>query len=101
MRITWSEPALADLEAIHDFIARDSLHYASRFVRRLLEATERLAALPMLGRIVPEGDGRHREVFEPPYRIVYRVEDDVVHVIRLIHGARDFAALRRDLEDTH
>ena len=101
MRIIWSEPALADIEAIHDFIARDSRQYATRFVQRLLEATERLAALPMLGRVVPEGDGRHRKVFEPPYRIVYRVEDDIVHVIRLIHGARDFAALRRDLEDTH
>ena len=101
MRINWTEPALADLEAIHDFIARDSSHYATRFVRRLLEAVERLADLPMLGRIVPEGDGRHREVFEPPYRIVYRVENDVVHVIRLIHGARDFDALRHDLKDTH
>ena len=54
-----------------------------------------------MGRIVPEGDGRHREVFEPPYRIVYRVEDDVVHVIRLVHGARDFDALRADLESSH
>ena len=101
MRINWSEPALADLEAIHEFIARDSSHYAARFVRRLLEATERLAALPMMGRIVPEGDGRHREIFEPPYRIIYRVEGDVVHVIRLVHGARDFEGLRRDLEATH
>ena len=101
MRITWSEPALADLEAIYDFIARDSSHYATRFARRLLEAVERLAALPMLGRMVPEGDGRHREVFEPPYRIIYRVENDVVHIIRLVHGARDFDALRADLEDSH
>ncbi len=29
MRINWSEPALADLEAIYDFIARDSSHYAA------------------------------------------------------------------------
>jgi plasmid stabilization system protein ParE len=96
MRIIWSEPALADLEAIHEFIARDSRQYATRFVQRLLEAAERLAALPMLGRIVPEGDGRHREVFEAPYR----VENDVVHVVRLVRGARDFDALRRDLEAT-
>lgn len=37
MRINWSEPALADLEAIYDFIARDSSQYAVRFVRRLLD----------------------------------------------------------------
>lgn len=46
MRITWSEPAIADLAAIHDFIARDSAHYATRFVERLIEATEQLMALP-------------------------------------------------------
>ena len=65
MRINWTEPALADIEAIYDFIARD------------------------------------REVFEPPYRIVYRVENDVVHIVRLVHGARDFDALRANLEDSH
>ena len=41
MRIIWSEPALADLEAIHEFIARDSRQYATRFVQRSLEAAER------------------------------------------------------------
>ena len=39
MRIDWSEPALAGLEAIYDFIARDSSHCAARFVRRLLESS--------------------------------------------------------------
>ena len=29
MRIDWSEPALAGLEAIYDFIARDSSHLRS------------------------------------------------------------------------
>ena len=98
MKIVWSEPAVADLTAIHDFIARDSAHYATRFVERLIEATEQLTALPQIGRVVPEGDGRHREILEPPYRIIYRVETDQVYVIRVVHGARDLAALWGELE---
>ncbi len=98
MRITWSEPAIADLDAIHDFIARDSSHYATRFVERLIEATEQLTDLPKVGRVVPEGDGRHREILEPPYRIIYRVEADRVYIIRVVHGARDLAALWGEVE---
>lgn len=32
MRLAWSEPAVADLSAIYDYIARDSPRYAHRFV---------------------------------------------------------------------
>jgi addiction module RelE/StbE family toxin len=93
MRITWSEPALADLDAIHDYIARDSPHYAERFVQRLIAAADPLVDFPELGRVVPEGDGRHREIVVPPYRILYRVADDEVFIVTVIHGARDLATL--------
>ena len=93
MKITWSEPALADLDAIHDYIARDSPPYAERFVQRLIAAADPLMDFPELGRVVPEGDGRHREVLVAPYRILYRVANDEVFVVTVIHGARDLAAL--------
>lgn len=47
---------------------------------------------------MPEGDGRHREILEAPYRIIYRVEADQIYVIRVMHGARDLAALWGELE---
>ena len=98
MKITWSEAAIADLDAIYDFIAGDSPHYATRFVQRLIEAVDPLADLPQVGRVVPEGDGRHREVIELPYRILYRIEANEVLVVRVVHGSRDLAALW-ELED--
>jgi len=93
MKIAWSEPALADLDAIHDYIARDSPPYAERFVQRLIEAADPLMDFPELGRVVPEGDGRHREVMVAPYRIIYRVANNEIFVVTVIHGARDLAAL--------
>ena len=93
MRITWSEPAIADLEAIHDYIARDSPHYATHFVQRLIAGADPLADFPRLGRVVPEGDGRHREVGLAPYRILYRAEAEEILIVAVIHGARDLAAL--------
>jgi K+ transporter len=42
MKVAWSEPAVADLVAIYDYIARDSPHYAQRFVEKLVAAVEPL-----------------------------------------------------------
>jgi toxin ParE1/3/4 len=91
MKVVWSEPAVADLAAIHDYIARDSPHYARRFVARLTAAVDPLEIFPEMGRIVPEGDGRHREIILRPYRIIYRLEGQEVFVVTVVHGSRDLA----------
>jgi len=93
MRITWSRPAVANLEAIHDYIRRDAPGRADRFVQRLIAAAEPLADFPKMGRVVPEGDGRQREVAFDPYRIIYRIEDDEIYIVTVVHSARDLAAL--------
>lgn len=46
-----------------------------------------------MGRITPEGDGRQREIFFDPYRIIYRIEADEIYIVTVVHGARDLAAL--------
>ena len=91
MRIAWSEPAVADLVAIHDYIARDSPHYAQRFVEKLIAAAEPLESFPQLGRIVPEGDGRHRELLVRSYRIIYRVKGEEILIVTVVHGSRNLA----------
>ena len=72
--ILWTHQARADLAAIQAFIGRDSPHYASVVVSRLIAATDRLVQFPESGRTVPEfEDTAVREVIRPPYRIVYRL----------------------------
>jgi len=101
MRIIWSRPAVANLEAIHDYISRDAPGRADRFVQRLIAAAEPLADFPKMGRLVPEGDGRQREIALDPYRIIYRIEDDEIYIVTVVHSARDLAALweQADPED--
>lgn len=93
MRIIWSEPAIANLEAIHEYISRDAPGRADRFVQRIIAAAEPLQDHPHLGRVVPEGDGRQREVLLDAYRIIYRVEADEIYIVTVVHGARDLGAL--------
>ena len=85
----WTQGAAEDLEAIAQYIAQDSAHYAALFAIDVLDATERLAAFPLSGRVVPEvGEATVRELLFGSYRIVYQVQADVVSILTVFHGAR-------------
>ena len=91
MNIHWTAAARRHLRAIHDYIARDSPFYARRMVARILDHSEQIGRFPESGRVVPEYlGGGVREVFEDPYRIMYRIEKDAIHVIAVVHGARQW-----------
>lgn len=47
--VIWSNPAKADLRAIHDFIAHDSTHYARKVTQDIVARTDGLAELPRWG----------------------------------------------------
>ena len=89
--VTWAPSALGDIDAIAEYIARDSPYTAALFVTRIFEITDRLQNFQLSGRIIPEiGDQSCRELIYGPYRIMYRVEDDDVWITGVVHGARDW-----------
>jgi len=91
MKLVWSEPALADIESIRDYIRRDSEFYASRFINRIIEAVETLVELPARGRLVPEADDPNtRELLFQNYRIMYRLESERIIILAIVHAARDW-----------
>ena len=88
--VRWTTQAADDLQAIYDFIARDSPQYAHMIVVAILEAVDRLEQFPLLGRTVPERQrGNLRELIRPPYRIVYRV-GEVIDILTIIRSSRMF-----------
>lgn len=87
--VRWTHRAQDDLRQIHDFIARDSARAAEALVERLLTAAERLASFPESGRIVPEFPGLgYREIIVSGYRVLYRIEGDIVWIAAVVHGRR-------------
>ncbi len=92
MNIEWTEPALADLTALHDYIARDSGYYATQFVSRILGAVTKLEAFPEMGRRVPESDqDAIREILFQSYRIIYRLSPQLIQILAVLHGSRDLS----------
>jgi toxin ParE1/3/4 len=87
--LIWTEPALADLEKIAEYIALDDPKAASRFVRNVFDKVERLETHPRSGKRPPELiRTHHREVIVPPCRIFYRVEKDSVYILYVMRSER-------------
>ncbi|MFO7737286.1 MAG: type II toxin-antitoxin system RelE/ParE family toxin [Desulfatiglandaceae bacterium] len=90
-RVIWAYAAEADLEAVAEYIHRDSPAYAAAFLLQALEAGRSLTEFAERGHILPEfKDKKIRQIFVQSYRLIYLVEDDRVSIVALIHGRRDF-----------
>jgi addiction module RelE/StbE family toxin len=86
MNIIWSDQARRDLCAIRDFIARDSEHYAVLQLERLISRVEQTAVIPSRGHPVHEAvDSDMREVHEGNYRLIYRIQDQCLQVVTIVH----------------
>lgn len=91
MNVRWTEAALGDLRAVEAYIGRHSPRYARGMVERIFAGTELLSAQPRLGPMVPEYEEETlRELFENPYRIVYRITEVQIDVVAVVHAARRF-----------
>jgi addiction module RelE/StbE family toxin len=87
--VVWASSASDDLEAIADFIARDSEHYAAALAREIVHAAASLGEFAERGQVVPEfQDEQLRELLIRPYRLIYRVREQVVIVLAIVHGSR-------------
>ncbi|ACK71315.1 plasmid stabilization system [Gloeothece citriformis PCC 7424] len=85
-RVIWSPKAVEDVDAIATYIARDSPSYAAAVVRKIMDISRQLQHCPMAGKAITEfSDSRIREKFAYTYRVVYRVEDEVVTVAAVVH----------------
>lgn len=88
MKIRWTSPALADLRDAVAYIARDNPAAARAVASRIWEAVRRLREQPGIGRPGRVPDTREYIVPGTPYIAAYRVEDETVIVLRVLHGAR-------------
>ena len=94
--VLWMPSAVADLQDIQEYISKDSVFYANKFVDDAFAATEMLEIFPEIGRVVPElGIEMVREIFHGSYRIIYELFNDKAHVIAVVHGKRPLPDISR------
>ena len=87
--VVWSPEATEDLQAIAEYISRDSEFYARAVVSKILAVTKSIPQHPFIGRIVPEFDEENiRERFIYSYRLVYEIKKSIITIVAIIHGKR-------------
>lgn len=87
--IVWTEPALADLDAIADYIALEEPVAASEVVKRVFRHVEQLSDHPDSGSRPQElGRSRYRQIVEPPCRVFYRHDGHNVFILHVIRSER-------------
>lgn len=91
VNISWSQLALDDLKNIHAYIALDSQYYATNFIDKLVKKIKLLEKYPSSGRIVPEFENAEiRELIEGKNRIVYKLGESEVTILRIQNFAKLF-----------
>jgi toxin ParE1/3/4 len=89
----FSRRADLDLEEIALYIARDNPPRALSFAGEIRQHCHRLLIFPAAARLRPElGEGVRISIFRN-YVILYTVQDDVLEIQRIVHGARDLTDL--------
>jgi addiction module RelE/StbE family toxin len=88
MPIKWTKTALASLDEIAGYIAKDNPTRAAGFVLELQGAVNTLQTHPGMGRAgrVP---GTRELVLHKNYIAIYRIRGDGVEILRLHHAARN------------
>jgi toxin ParE1/3/4 len=88
MKVRWSARSIRDLESISRFIGMDNPSAAARQCALIFDATERLRSFPRSGQKTLSADRFVLTVPRTSYLIYYRVDDDVIHIVTIRHGAR-------------
>jgi len=91
MKLLWTEPALADLAALHDHISADNavaVAADAMLNRIILLAETQLSRMPESGGVGRVPNTRELVVVGSSYFLSYRIVGEAIQVLRVIHGAR-------------
>jgi toxin ParE1/3/4 len=94
VHLEWTRPALKDLREAGDFIALDNPQAAKRIAERVQEAVEYLLGHPNMGRQGRVSGTRELVVSGTPFIVVYRIVVPTIQILRVLHHARKWPAVR-------
>lgn len=94
MRVVLTDVAYTDLLRIGAAIRVDNPRRAATFVAELYECCQSLSSMPRAFPLLP--DWTDRGVRRRPYGnylIFYRINGELIEILHVLHGARDYEAI--------
>ena len=87
--VRWSDEATTDLVDIIDYIEQRNTIAAHDLHASILQSAESLPLMPYLFRL-GRVSGTREHVVHPNYIVVYRVGDDVIDILRVLHSHQQY-----------
>lgn len=88
MQVRWTPNAQSDLVQAFEFIAEESPNSALLVLDRIESGTKNLARHPEIGRVGRVEHTRELVIPNTPFIVTYRIVDEYVDILAIIHGAR-------------
>ncbi|MGO9632274.1 MAG: type II toxin-antitoxin system RelE/ParE family toxin [Steroidobacteraceae bacterium] len=96
-RIEPSRAAIADFDAIYDYISRDNPRAAAQVLRSLDRSIQLLSDPPKLGKVFRHRQLPLRLLTHNDYLVFYRERPGVIEIVRVIHGRRNIPDILDEL----
>jgi len=90
VRLIWTRPALADLDAMFTYVAKDDRDLAERLTFEMEARVRTLADYPEIGRPGRADGTRELVITGTPYILPYRVRDGRVEILAALHASRQW-----------
>lgn len=88
--LIWQPLAKFHARVIADYIARDSKPAARKALTAIIDAPQPLIEMPYIGRVGRIEGTRELVVKNYPYILAYRVQNDAIEILDVIHTAREW-----------
>ena len=88
MKISFTEPAYADLENIESYIQQDNPAAAVFVEERIFKVIDHLLSFPTMGRLGRTPNTRELVINSTPYIVKYQLRQDQIIILRVLHAAR-------------
>jgi addiction module RelE/StbE family toxin len=95
--VNMAQNAENDLNEILLYIAQNNPQNAIKIMEKIQARINTLDHFPYRGSFVPELLARnikdYRQLIEPPWKIIYKIDDDVVNILAIIDSRRNLQDL--------
>lgn len=87
--IIWTDVAQSNLIEIRAFVAMSSVIQADLLIDALFTKAQMLERYPEIGKIIRElPNENYREILFKRYRIIYKIQKDIVLIMSVWHSSR-------------
>ena len=90
MQIKWLHRALRNLEQAHNYIFKENPQAAQQVILKIQSATNQLENYPFMGRPGRVEGTRELVVSNTPYIIIYRLQEESVEILRVLHTSKRY-----------